>query len=295
MKRGLGRFVLTGRLAWVSCLRPNPFHEPILPQPVFRFAPSPYGRMHLGNAYSALMNEKLAREAGGRLLLRIEDTDQTRARPEFVQGIFDDLQWLGIQFETPVRIQSEHMADYRASLDRLDAMGLLYKCTCTRAQLAAAPNGKTDPEGAPLYPQTCRRNGVKEGEPFALRLKMDEAAARISKPLALNGKQADPSVWGDVVLARKDTGASYHLAVVVDDGLQGVTHVVRGRDVAAATSIHLLLQKLLGLPRPHYHHHDLIMRDTQRKLSKSHGDPSLRDLREGGMSPRDVRAALGFV
>ena len=204
------------------------------------------------------------------------------------------MDWLGIAFETPARIQSEHMADYRAALDRLDAMGLLYKCTCTRSQLAAAPKGKSDPEGSPLYPQTCRIHGALEGEPFSLRLKMDEAAARVSEPLELNGVKTDPSVWGDVVLARKDTGASYHLAVVVDDALQGVTHVVRGRDVEAATSIHLLLQELLGFPHPHYHHHDLIMRDAQRKLSKSHGDPSLRDLREGGMSPREVRAALGF-
>jgi glutamyl-Q tRNA(Asp) synthetase len=266
-----------------------------VPQPVFRFAPSPYGRMHLGNAFSALMNEKLAREAGGRLLLRIEDTDQTRARPEFTQGIFDDMQWLDIKFDTRARIQSEHMADYRAALDRLGAMGLLYKCACTRSQLAAAPKGNTDPDGAPLHPQTCRENSALEGAPFALRLKMDEAAALLAEPLALNGSAVDPSVWDDVVLARKDTGASYHLAVVVDDALQGVTHVVRGRDVEAATSIHLLLQKLLGLPHPSYHHHDLIMRDARRKLSKSHGDPSLRDLREGGMSPREIRAALGFV
>jgi glutamyl-Q tRNA(Asp) synthetase len=265
-----------------------------LSQPVFRFAPSPYGRMHLGNAFSALMNKKLAHEAGGRLLLRIEDTDQTRARPEFTQGIFEDMEWLGIKFETPVRVQSEHMADYRAALDRLEAMGLLYKCTCTRSQLAAAQKGKADPDGTPLYPQTCRREGAKEDKPFALRLKMDEAAARLAEPLSLNGEPVSPSVWGDVVLARKDTGASYHLAVTVDDALQGVTHVVRGRDVEAATSIHLLLQKLLGLPHPNFHHHELIMRDPRRKLSKSHGDSSLRDLREGGMSPREVRAALGF-
>ncbi len=236
----------------------------------------------------------MARAAGGRLLLRIEDTDQTRARPEFVQGIFEDMEWLGIKFETPVRIQSERMDDYRAALGRLDAMGLLYKCTCTRSQLAGAQGGRTDPEGSPLYPQTCRVHGVLERIPSSLRLKMDEAAARLSEPLELNGVRSDPSVWGDVILARKDTGASYHLAVVVDDALQGVTHVVRGRDVEAATSIHLLLQKLFGFPQPHYHHHDLIMRDAQRKLSKSHGDPSLRDLRESGMSPREVRAALGF-
>jgi glutamyl-Q tRNA(Asp) synthetase len=264
-----------------------------VPQPVFRFAPSPYGRMHLGNAYSALLNERMAREAGGRLLLRIEDTDQTRARPEFVQGIFEDMQWLGIAFETPVRIQSEHMDDYRAALARLDAMGLLYKCSCTRSQLAAR-RGKSDPDGAPLYPQTCRGTGAKEAEPFSLRLKMDEATARLSEPLTLDGMPADPSVWGDVVLARKDTGASYHLAVVVDDALQRVTHVVRGRDVEAATSVHLLLQKLLGFPHPHYHHHDLIMHDGQRKLSKSHEDQSLKELRAKGMTAAEVRRMLGF-
>ena len=240
------------------------------------------------------MNEKLAREAGGRLLLRIEDTDQTRAKPEFVDGIFEDMDWLGIAFETPVRIQSAHMPDYRAALDRLDAMGLLYKCVCTRSQLAAAPNGKTDPEGSPLYSGTCRREAAREGAPFSLRLKMDEAASRISERLSLNGLPADPCLWGDVILARKDTGASYHLAVVVDDALQGVSHVVRGRDVEAATSIHLLLQRLLGLPNPHYRHHALIMRDARRKLSKSHGDQSLKELRKSGMSAREVRAALGF-
>jgi glutamyl-Q tRNA(Asp) synthetase len=248
----------------------------------------------MGNAYSALMNEKLARDAGGRLLLRIEDIDHTRARPEFVQGIFDDMDWLGIQFETPARIQSAHMADYRAALDRLDAMGLLYKCACTRSQLAAAQQGAVDPDGSPLYPQTCRHNSAREGEPFALRLKMDVAVSRLTAPLSLNGEPVNPSVWGDVVLARKDTGASYHLAVVVDDALQGVTHVVRGRDVEAATSIHLLLQKLLGLPHPHYHHHDLIMRDAQRKLSKSHHDQSLKELRTNGMKAMGVRQMLGF-
>lgn len=262
-------------------------------QPVFRFAPSPYGRMHLGNACSALMNEKLAREAGGRLLLRIEDTDQTRARPEFVDGMLEDMAWLGIAFETPVRVQSEHMEDYRAALGRLNARGLLYKCACTRSQLAAR-QGKSDPDGAPLYPQTCRRHGAREGEPFALRLKMDEAAALVCETLDLNGIETDPSIWGDVVLARKDTGASYHLAVVVDDALQGVTHAVRGRDVEAATSVHLLLQKLLGFPHPHYHHHDLIMHDTQRKLSKSHEDQSLKVLRAKGMTAAEVRRMLGF-
>ena len=148
-----------------------------------------------------------------------------------MQGIFEDMDWLGIAFETQARIQSEHMDDYRAALGRLDAMGLLYKCTCPRSQLAAAQGVKTAPDGSPIYPQTCRLHGVREGVPFALRLKMDEAAARLSEPLELNGVRSDPSVWGDVILARKDTGASYHLAVVVDDALQGVTHVARGRDL----------------------------------------------------------------
>lgn len=266
-------------------------------QPVFRFAPSPYGWMHLGNAFSALMNEKLAREASGRLLLRIEDIDLTRTRPEFVQGIFDDMEWLGIEFERPVIQQSGLMATYRAKLQWLQAEGLLYPCSCTRSQLHKSRNGQTDPEGQNLYPQTCRFHGARAGEPVALRLKMDEALARAAGPLSAfqaNGAVPNPSVWGDVVLGGKDSGVSYHLCVVMDDGWQGVTHVVRGKDVEAATSIHLLLQRLFDLPHPNYFHHDLIMFDPIRKLSKSHGDQSLKQLRAKGITGKNVRQMLGF-
>ncbi len=266
--------------------------------PVFRFAPSPNGRLHLGHAYSALLNERLARQTGGRLLLRIEDTDPARSKPEFVTGIIEDLAWLGIVFETPMRRQSEHMNDYRAALSKLDAMGLIYRCSCTRSQLAATNANPADPDGQPFYPQTCRAHGAKPGVPFALRLKMDEAMARLSRPLKMPGsveRTPDPSLWGDVILARKDTGTSYHLSVVVDDHLQGVTHVVRGADMAASTSIHLLLQELFGMPHPAYRHHDLIMHDARRKLSKSHGDQSLLQLRSQGASAADIRLMLGFA
>lgn len=266
--------------------------------PVFRFAPSPNGRLHLGHAYSALLNEKLAGEAGGRLLLRIEDTDLARSKPEFITGILEDLAWLGIKFETPVRRQSARMDDYRAALSKLDAMGLIYRCSCTRSQLSATNANPADPDGQPLYPQTCRADGAKPGVPFALRLKMDQAIARLSGPLKMLGnaeRVSDPSVWGDVILARKDTGTSYHLSVVVDDYLQGVTHVVRGADMEVSTSIHLLLQALFGMPHPFYRHHDLIMHDARRKLSKSHGDLSLRQLRSQGASAADIRRMLGFA
>ena len=262
-------------------------------QPVFRFAPSPHGYMHLGNVYSALLNEKMAREAGGRMLLRIEDTDIARSRPEFTEAIFEDLDWLGIQNEKPVRTQSRHMVEYRAALVKLDAQGLLFKCNCTRAQIGAAASGVLDPEGQPVYPGTCRKHAPEGSGPFALRLKMDEALRRLPGPLA--GPFGDPGVWSDVVLGRKDSGVSYHLCVVLDDALQGVTHVVRGADVEAATSIHLLLQKLFALPSPTYHHHKLIMFDAQRKMSKSKGDQSIRAMRAAGVSPGAVRKMLGFA
>ncbi len=269
-------------------------------QPVFRFAPSPNGRLHLGHAFSALLNEKMALASGGRLLLRIEDIDTTRCKPEYVQAAEDDLDWLGIRFEKPARIQSEHMADYRQALSRLDAMHLLYPCTCSRQQKNAKNINLnlTDPDGVPLYPQTCRLKGVKKHEPFALRLKMDLAVERLKEPLFKREDDGDwivdPTDWGDVVLARKDIGTSYHLSVVVDDALQGVTHIVRGKDMEAATSIHRLLQELLGLPHPVYHHHDLIMHETGRKLAKSDGDKSLAELRADGKTPEAIRHSLGF-
>ncbi len=274
---------------------------PAMKQPVFRFAPSPNGHLHLGHAYSALLNEKRALESGGRLLLRMEDTDITRCKPEFVTAAADDLEWLGIHFEKPCRIQSEHMADYQAALQKLQSMNVLYPCTCTRqAKSQAAVNRAiTDPDGVPLYPQTCRLHGAKPGQPFSLRLKMDEAQALVNEPLFRREDEGDtivdPSDWGDVILARKDIGTSYHLSVVVDDAIQGVTHIVRGKDMEAATSIHRLLQELLGLPHPVYHHHDLLLHESGRKLAKSQGDQSLRQLRAQGKTPTQVRRMLGFV
>ena len=265
-------------------------------QPVFRFAPSPNGRLHLGHAYSALLNEKMAQLSGARLLLRIEDIDTARCKPEFISAAIGDLQWLGIEFETPVRVQSQHMDDYQAALNKLDAMNLLYPCICTRKQLTKKGSPLTDPEGQPIYPQTCRRLPPKAGT--ALRLKMDEAVSRLKEPLFKHEDDGDwivdPTEWGDVILARKDIGTTYHLSVVVDDALQGVTHIVRGDDMKAATSIHRLLQELLGLPHPNYHHHQLLLHETGRKLSKSDNDKSIAELRDDGWTASKIRQELGF-
>ncbi len=234
------------------------------------------------------------------MLLRMEDTDSTRCKPEYVAAAAEDLAWLGIRFEKPFRIQSEHMADYQAALEKLQSMNLLYPCTCSRQtkNRAATKRAITDPDGVPLYPQTCLVHGTKPGQPFALRLKMDEAVARLDEPLFVREDKGDtivdPAEWGDVILARKDIGTSYHLSVVVDDAIQGVTHIVRGKDMEAATSIHRLLQELLGLPHPIYHHHDLVMHDEGRKLSKSQGDQSLGALRAAGKTAAEIRRMLGF-
>lgn len=287
--------------------------------PVFRFAPSPNGRLHLGHALSALSNERLAARFGGRLLLRIEDIDQTRCRPEFERGIDEDLGWLGIGFEPAVRRQSEHFDDYRAAMARLDAMGLIYPCFCSRQTVKAevsnreAASGKAwprDPDGAALYPGTCRvvqgeaaARRVEAGEPHMLRLAMDRALARVRERLSYSvfdeaGREhevaADPARWGDVVLARKEVPTSYHLSVVVDDALQGVSHVVRGRDLEAATDIHVLLQRLLGLATPRYHFHRLLLDEAGQKLAKSRDSESLAGLRARGVTAESVRRQLGF-
>jgi glutamyl-Q tRNA(Asp) synthetase len=283
------------------------------PPPVFRFAPSPNGRLHLGHALSALTNQRLAEQMGGRLLLRIEDIDLTRCRPEYEAGIHEDLAWLGISFEPEIRRQSEHFEDYRQALARLDAMALIYPCFCSRQavkEAVAAREGARpwprDPDGAPLYPGTCRSTGTgaaRAGEAHLLRLAMDRALARARETLSYiafdeDGSEreirVDPARWGDVVLARKDVPTSYHLSVVVDDALQGVSHVVRGRDLEAATEIHVLLQHLLGLPVPRYHFHALLADESGQKLSKSRGSPSLAALRAQGVSAGQVRAQLGF-
>jgi glutamyl-Q tRNA(Asp) synthetase len=278
--------------------------------PVFRFAPSPNGRLHLGHAYSALLNERLAREAGGRLLLRIEDIDLTRARPEFDAAIRDDLAWLGIRFDGEVRRQSGHFSTYAAARDRLRAAGLTYPCTCTRAGvLAVAGDGPRDPDGAPLYPGTCQVRAAPEravllagARPVAERLDMAKALSSVISPLVFtvmdgNGaaiRTADPARWGDAVIVRKDTPTSYHLACVIDDALQGVSHVVRGADMEAATDLHVLLQALLGLPTPVYRFHRLLLDDDGRKLAKSRGSTALADLRADGVTPGEVRQRLGF-
>ncbi len=277
-----------------------------MPTPVFRFAPSPNGRLHLGHAASALLNARLAAEARGRFLLRIEDIDVTRCRPEFEQAILEDLGWLGLAWEEPVMRQSGRFSCYAEALGSLDGRGLLYPCFCSRKQIAVDSAGLgRDPDGAPLYSGRCRALPARDaaarsasGEPFALRLRMDEAerlAGRLSwreGPTTGAGEriEARPALWGDVVLRRKEFPASYHLAVVVDDAAQHVSHVVRGRDLFESTAVHRLLQSLLGLPEPRYWHHALIRDAEGVKLSKSLGSRSLADLRAEGLSPDAVRA-----
>jgi glutamyl-Q tRNA(Asp) synthetase len=274
--------------------------------PVFRFAPSPNGRLHLGHAASALLNARLARETGGRFLLRIEDIDTTRCHPKFTQAIHEDMAWLGLDWAQTVAPQSTRVASYGAALGRLQSQGLLYPCFCSRKDIARDAHGQagTDPDGAPLYPGTCRSlepenaaSRIAAGEPHALRLRMEAALVVAGKNLTwLEGWPdgqpiaACPARWGDVVVKRKEFAASYHIAVVVDDAAQGVTHVVRGMDLFHATSVHRLLQQLLGLPQPRYIHH-LLIRDTLGdKLAKSAGSRTLADLRAAGVSTADVIA-----
>jgi glutamyl-Q tRNA(Asp) synthetase len=292
-------------------------HHAIMPTPIFRFAPSPNGHLHLGHAYSALLNFDLARACGGRFLLRIEDIDATRCRPDYEAAIYEDLAWLGLTWEAPVRRQSEHFADYRAAIDRLVAQGLVYASFESRAEIArlvaareAGGAWPRDPDGAPLYPGDARamsadaREGrMRSGVPYALRLDTAAAVARVGpltwREQTLGGRietvAADPAAWGDVVLARKETPTSYHVSVVVDDAAQGVTEVVRGADLSAATSIHRLLQALFGLPEPVYSHHRLILDADGRKLSKSTYATGLRELRARGVSAAEVRRMVGLA
>ncbi|SDB67799.1 tRNA glutamyl-Q(34) synthetase GluQRS [Belnapia rosea] len=277
---------------------------------ITRFAPSPTGLLHLGHAHSALAAWGAARRVGGRFLLRIEDIDGTRCRPEFTAAILEDLAWLGLDWDGDVRVQSVHMPEYRAALARLSARGLLYPCFCTRAEIAreiaAAGQAPHGPDG-PLYPGTCRRLApeiraarIAAVEPYALRL--DMAAALALAPADLSFEEVgegrlrcDPAQFGDAVLARKEVPASYHLCVTHDDALQGVTLVTRGVDLKPATHLHRLLQVLMGWPEPRYAHHPLLTDASGRRLAKRDGAPSLRALRERGLSPAEVRTLAGFA
>ena len=286
--------------------------------PVFRFAPSPNGPLHLGHAYSALLNFDLALERSGRFLLRIEDIDPARCRPEFEAAIYQDLAWLGVAWEMPVRRQSEHFGEYRRAVEKLSELGLVYPSFESRGDIAKLVAQRQahgvwphDPDGAPLYPGSARllSSGerarlIESGVPYALRLDMG-AALKHAGNLAWTEQgegpdgetgtiAARPQTWGDVILARKETPTSYHLSVVIDDALQGVTDVVRGQDLFHATSVHRLLQHLLGLPEPVYRHHRLIRDEAGHKLSKSSGSTGLRELRASGADAQDIRELLGF-
>ena len=283
-------------------------------QPVFRFAPSPNGELHLGHAFSALLGFEHSRRAGGRFLLRIEDIDPDRCRLEYEDAIYRDLAWLGLEWEEPVRRQSEHMVDYRAATARLQQLGLIYPAFMSRAEIAAAtadPQWPRDPDGSPLYPDRDRTL-----EPEAVEARLEAAAGHtlrleVDKAVALAGRlswrevgegpdgetgmvEADPVIWGDFMIARKDVPTAYHLAVVVDDAAQGVTDIVRGRDLFWATAAHRLLQALLGFDEPVYCHHRLIADAAGRKLSKADRDTSLRALRESGSTPAEIRRLIGI-
>lgn len=297
-------------------------------QPTFRFAPSPNGHLHLGHAYSALTTANLAARLGGRVLLRIEDIDTARTRPEFVAAIFEDLAWIGFEWSGPVWHQSNRSAAHQDALSKLDHLGVLYNCSATRKDITAnavdRPGETTaadagtdtiarDPDGAPRYTPICRAHlsetqrvagwSCAKPGPYAKRLDMKRAREHAPGPLAytvwsgasaFHVTAAEPDRWGDAVIARKDIGTSYHLAVVVDDAAQGVTHVTRGQDLEAATDLHRVLQTLLGLPTPVYHHHRLIAANDDRKLSKGFKDKGLRHLRQEGATPEDIWALIGM-
>lgn len=267
-----------------------------------RFAPSPTGYLHLGHAFSALTAFEAARAHDGIFILRLEDIDHTRCRPDYEQAIYDDLRWLGLEWPEPVLRQSEHMADYQAALERLKGMGLVYPCYKTRKELMlealSAPQDTTPlpPADTPMDREPAWRLAVAEAREYLgsrwQGLGFEEQGGG---PNGEHGWQAaDPSINGDVVLARKDVGIAYHLAVVVDDARQGVTHIHRGHDLFEATHTQVLLQALLGLPTPQYHHHALLLDDTGQRLAKRKGSKSLRDLREDGMSPQAIKSLIAI-
>ena len=277
-----------------------------------RFAPSPTGPLHLGHAYSALLAHRMATEAGGRFLLRIEDTDQSRARAQWEMQIYDDLAWLGLTWQKPVRRQSDHLRTYSNALEIIEKKDLIFPCSCRRADIeeaAGAPQegvAQFGPDGR-IYPGTCRHRVVHEGRAEdALRLNMKRAAETLAAPLLYHetGLDSGPqkvrpeallSQVGDVVLQRRNGQIAYHLAVVVDDALQGVSDVVRGADLAEATQIHVLLQSLLGLPTPRYHHHKLIRDSAGKRLAKRDDATAIYTLRSQGQSANDIRRSLGFT
>ena len=279
---------------------------------ITRFAPSPTGYLHLGHAFSALTVWRAAREAGGKFLLRIEDIDQTRCRPEFETAICEDLVWLGLDWDGEVRRQSDHFADYTAALDTLIGKGVVYRCFKTRKEIldeiARAPHLSADGPEGPVYtgeplPADEERVLLAEGSPFAWRLSMNAALAIAARPLVFREEtssgemkevSATPEIFGDAIIARKDAGTSYHLASVHDDALQGVTHVIRGEDLRVAAHLHTLLQALLDLPRPVYRHHRLITDEAGRRLAKRDKALTLRAMREAGESAESVRRRLGF-
>ncbi|WP_306142057.1 tRNA glutamyl-Q(34) synthetase GluQRS [Roseibium sp. MMSF_3412] len=292
-------------------------------KPVFRFAPSPNGHLHIGHALSALLNARAAVALDGRFLVRVEDIDQARCTAALEADMFEDLEWLGLPLDEPVLRQSNHFPDYRAALERLQDMGLIYPAYLSRADIrrfvqATEESGKSwprDPDGAPLYPgdravlcEAELSDRMDSDAPFTLRLDMGKALARVGADLTWQeagseGKAlfdppeavaAEAANWGDVVVARKDTPTSYHLAVVVDDARQGITDVLRGQDLYHATSVHRVLQELLGLPQPRYRHHRLILGPDARKLSKSNDDTSLRSLRESGLTLTELRRRIGL-
>jgi glutamyl-Q tRNA(Asp) synthetase len=287
--------------------------------PVFRFAPSPNGPLHLGHALSALLNFDMARAQGGRFILRMEDIDAARCRPEFEAAITEDLAWLGLEWEQPVRRQSAHFDEYRSALATLDARRLTFSAFESRTELARMVGDRDvrerwprDPDGVPVYPGAARqmreedrKARISSGEPYAIRLDMGKAMEWAGPlnwtesgagPSGETGDvAADPAAWGDVIVGRKETPTSYHLSVVLDDALQGVTHVVRGRDLFWSTSVHRLLQSLLDLPAPVYHHHRLILDADGRKLSKSTQATGLRELRAKGATPADIRRLAGLA
>ena len=295
-------------------------------QAVFRFAPSPNGRLHLGHAYSALLNQQMSRKAGGKLLLRIEDTDISRCTPEFEQQMLDDLEWLGIEWDGEPRRQSDHFEEYKVVLQKFIDENLAYPAFMSRREIKdyveqyEGKNGPwpRDPDGSPHYPDSDRQRDkqqsqalIDQGKPHSFRLNMGKALSKLqndqinfeeqgsgsngeSGELALDPDKWGPNEWGDVVLVGIDAPIAYHLACVLDDAQQGVTHIVRGMDLFHATSLHRLLQELLGLPKPDYFHHDLIMDDNGRKLSKSDRDTGLCELRDAGATPKDVRKLVGL-